>query len=57
MTNFERYKEELTQEQFINSMILNCDGCPVYPCNDENITEDNGLDCEEKLLSWCEEEV
>lgn len=24
---------------------------------DENITEDNGLDCEEKLLSWCEEEV
>jgi len=54
MTNFEKYINSLTQDKFIDSMILNCDGCPAYPCNDENITEDNGLDCEEKLRDWCE---
>lgn len=56
MTNFEKYISNLTQDKFIDSMILNCDGCPAYPCNDENITEDNGIDCEEKLRDWCETE-
>jgi len=56
MTNFEKYISSLTQDKFINSMILNCDGCPVYPCNDEYNTEDNGLDCMDKLRDWCEEE-
>jgi len=55
MTNFEKYISSLTQDKFIDSMILNCDGCPAYPCCDDN-TEDNGLDCEERLRDWCEEE-
>ena len=29
---------------------------PVYPCNDEYNTEDNGLDCMDKLRDWCEGE-
>lgn len=53
MTNFEKYRSSLTQDKFIDSMILNCDCCPAYPCNDEYITEDNVLDCEEKLRDWC----
>ena len=27
MTNFEKYISSLTQDKFIDSMILNCDGC------------------------------
>lgn len=54
MTNFERYVNSLTQDKFIDSMILNCDGCPAYPCGEDG-TEDNGLDCEERLRDWCEE--
>ena len=27
-----------------------------YLCNDKNITEDNGLDCEKRLRDWCETE-
>lgn len=57
MTNFEKYISSLTQDKFINSMILNCDGCPVYSCNDEYNTEDNGSDCMDKLRDWCEEEI
>ena len=38
MTNYERYINELTEEKFIDLMILNCDACPIYPCNNENLT-------------------
>lgn len=55
MTNFERYKQELTQEEFIQSMILNCDGCPVYPCKYYGGIV-NGMEREEELERWCEEE-
>ena len=50
MTNFEKYVNSLTQDKFIDSMILNCDGCPVYPCNDEYDTEDNGLEEVQRIL-------
>ena len=53
MTNYERYINELTEEKFIDLMILNCDACPIYPCNIENLTEDNGLDCYSRLKDWC----
>jgi len=56
MTNFEKYVNSLTQDKFIDSMILNCDGCPANPCNDEHDTENNGLDCLYKLRDWCERE-
>ncbi len=57
MTNFEKYISDLTQDKFIDSMILNCDGCPVYSCcGDSNSTEVNGIDCEERLRNWCEGE-
>lgn len=55
MTNFEKYKEKLNKKQFIQSMILNCDGCPVYPCGLEDIVD--GGECEEKLEEWCDEYV
>lgn len=58
MTNFEQYVNSLTQDKFIDLMILNCDGCPVYPCcgDSEDTTEVNGIDCEERLRNWCEGE-
>lgn len=49
-TNFEKYRRELTQEQFIDSMILNCDGCPTS-CRAAII---DGGTCEEILREWCE---
>ena len=56
MTNFEQYLAELTQEKFIQSMILNCDGCPNYSCM---YREEGGViqgdECEEELRKWCEE--
>ena len=53
MTNFEQYLENLTEDKFIDSMILNCDGCPAFPCDEENETSDNGYDCEVNLREWC----
>lgn len=54
-TNYEWYIDNLTQEKFIDSMILNCDGCPAYPCG-ESGTADDGITCYEKLSEWCETE-
>ena len=54
MTNFEKYISELTPEQFADSMILNCDGCPAYPCE---IDGDIGTECVEELINWCNQEV
>lgn len=55
MTNFERYIDELTQDKFIDSMILNCDVCPVDDCDmDGEIALGN--ECEEMLKNWCESE-
>ncbi len=54
MTNFEKYKEELTLSKFVDSMILNCDVCPVYPCRDE--LHDVGDECSKELFGWCGEE-
>ena len=53
-TNFEKYRRELTQEQFIDSMILNCDGCPIGSpvCSCDAIIV--GETCEEILREWCE---
>jgi len=53
-TNFEKYRRELTQEQFIDSMILNCDGCPTgSPVCSCGAIIDGGT-CEEILREWCE---
>ncbi len=54
-TNYEWYIDNLTQEKFIDSMILNCDGCPAYPCG-ESETAVDGITCYEKLSEWCETE-
>lgn len=56
MTNFERYKEELTMESFVASMIINCDGCPDVecPCRYDCV---EGIECEKELQPWCEEET
>lgn len=56
MTNFERYRQNLTEAQFVESMVLNCDGCPAYPCAvaDDDIA--TGIECYEELLAWCEAE-
>jgi len=56
MTNYEQYISSLTQDKFIDVMLLNCDSCPAYPCNDKYNTEDNVLDCLDKLRDWCKEE-
>ena len=53
MTNFEKYIQSLTIEEFVDSMILNCDGCPAFPCKADSI----GTECAEELKSWCEEEI
>ena len=54
MTNFEKYVQNLTEAQFVESMILNCDGCQAYPCAvaDDDIA--TGMECSEELLAWCE---
>ena len=53
MTNFEYYKQEITQEEFIQSVLLNCDGCPAYPCGLDGIID--GGECQEELEKWCNE--
>lgn len=54
MTNFEHYVNNLTEENFIDSMILNCDGCPAANiCELDGIID--GLECRDKLEEWCEE--
>ena len=55
MTNFEKYKQDLTEEIFIDATILNCDGCPCFPCMEELPT--CGTECEEQLQKWCDEAV
>ena len=52
-TNFQKYLDELDQNAFIQSMILNCDGCPAYPCDCDDCS---GVECEDQLVKWCEEE-
>ncbi len=54
MTNYEKYKENLTKDTFIESMILNCDGCPVSDCP-YRCHIAMGEDCEEQLTLWCDE--
>lgn len=57
MTNFEQYKENLQEQKLIDSMINNCDVCPIpydCPCY-TNITED--IECEDVLRKWCESEA
>ena len=56
VTNFENYLTNLDQYTFINSMILNCDGCPVEDCELRNDTVD-GMMCEDTLTAWCEEDI
>ena len=55
MTNFEHYVSRLTQDKFVNSMILNCDGCPVEWCDLKDGIADGG-ECEEMLQGWCGKE-
>ena len=51
MTNFEYYKQEITQEEFIQSVLLNCDGCPAYPCGLDGIIDALNQASEEYLVS------
>ena len=56
MTNFERYKETLTTDEFVYAMILNCDSCPAREgCDLTGIKE--GYECEEYLYEWCNKEA
>lgn len=54
MTNFERFKEDLTQEQFIDIVLLNCEECTVKNCMAKEFGIIEGGDCEEVLIEWCE---
>ena len=58
MTNFEQYKANLTEEQFIDSMLLNCDACPI-PKYKRNCARNMlfGADCEDVLREWIKKEV
>ena len=51
MNNFEKFINDLTLEQFCDMMILNCDGCPAYPCKFGVTT---GEECYDELKRWCE---
>lgn len=54
MTNFDKYKQDLIQDKFIMSMVLNCDGCPVVSCGlDGGIAI--GEECIYELEKWCNE--
>ena len=50
MNNFEKFISELTLEQFCDMMILNCDGCPAYPCKSGVMF---GSECYDELMKWC----
>ena len=56
MTNFENYLNNLNQYTFINSMILNCDVCPVEDC-ELRVGVVDGMMCEDALTAWCEEDI
>lgn len=58
MTNFEQYKANLTEEQFIDCMLLNCDACPI-PKNERTCSCHVifGDDCEDVLRGWIKKEV
>lgn len=56
MTKFEKFKENLTQDAFVDMMILNCGGCPAYPCwLDSDDMPVDGTQCAEALEEWCNE--
>ena len=55
MTNYINWLYSMTPDKFVDSMILNCDGCPVEWCNLKDTSADGG-ECEEVLQRWCEEE-
>lgn len=58
MTNFERWRENLDEETFIDVMLINCDGCPIpkeeRTCPHHVIFGD---DCEDVLREWCRKET
>ena len=58
MTNFERWRENLDEETFIDVMLINCDGCPIpkeeRTCSHHVIFGD---DCEDVLREWCRREA
>ena len=56
MTKFEKFKENLTQDAFVDMMTLNCGGCPAYPCwLDPDDMPVDGTQCAEALEEWCNE--
>lgn len=58
MTNFERFRDTLTQDEFIEIMCLNCEYCPIVDnCGVAEKVVASGADCEEVLRPWCEREV
>ena len=58
MTNFERWRENLDEETFIDVMLINCDGCPI-PKKERTCSHNVifGGDCEDVLMEWCRKEV
>ena len=52
-TNFERFKKDLTQDKFIDLMILNCDECPTQDTCRYYGNTVTGCECAEVLESWC----
>lgn len=57
MTKFDRFKEDLTKERFIDIAILNCEGCPAHDeCQLREGPVIDGGQCEEVLSRGCDEE-
>ncbi len=58
MTNFEQYKANLTEEQFIDIMLLNCDACPIQKDKRSCVRHVLfGDDCEDVLREWSKKGV
>lgn len=55
MTNFKRYKRNLTLEKFADLILFDCDVCPAHPCMDE-VPDDPDV-CTEMVIKWGNKEI
>lgn len=54
MTNFDKFKKDMTKDFFIDIMLMNCDECPVTNCELRD-TSVYCEECSEILKKWCDE--
>lgn len=57
MTNFEKFKQNLKKERFINMLTMDCRFCPISEETNKNCYCLSRTDCQAKLNSWCDKEV